>query len=177
MAKDPAFLFYPGDFLTGTLFMSNEQVGKYVRLLCAQHQHGGIIDSTSFNEVVGDGKVVRSKFIECDGGFYNERMSNEMIIRSKKSSNISDAAKKTWALRKNTIVIQSYNDSSTTVIPPENRDSISVLTVKTSKNGEKSKDGFSGNFKARGEEVMAKRLREGIEAINKAGGVDGGGEE
>jgi len=40
MAKDPAFLFYTGDFSTGTQFFSDEQVGKYIRLLMAQHQHG-----------------------------------------------------------------------------------------------------------------------------------------
>ena len=49
MAKDPAFLFYTSDFLTGTMFMTNEQVGIYIRLLCSQHQHGGIIDKISFN--------------------------------------------------------------------------------------------------------------------------------
>ncbi len=40
MAKDPAFLFYTGDFSTGTQFFTDEQVGKYVRLLMAQHQIG-----------------------------------------------------------------------------------------------------------------------------------------
>jgi uncharacterized protein YdaU (DUF1376 family) len=49
MAKDPAFLFYPSDFLTGTMFMNNEQIGIYIRLLCSQHQHGGVIDKISFN--------------------------------------------------------------------------------------------------------------------------------
>jgi hypothetical protein len=40
MAKDPAVLFYTQDFLVGTLTMTNEQVGKYIRLLCLQHQKG-----------------------------------------------------------------------------------------------------------------------------------------
>jgi hypothetical protein len=40
MSKDPAFLFYSSDFLTGTMFMDNEQVGKFIRLMCAQHQKG-----------------------------------------------------------------------------------------------------------------------------------------
>jgi uncharacterized protein YdaU (DUF1376 family) len=40
MAKDPAFLFYTSDFLTGTSFMTDDEVGKYIRLLCYQHQHG-----------------------------------------------------------------------------------------------------------------------------------------
>ena len=36
--KDPAFLFYSSDFLSGTFTMTNEQIGKYIRLLCIQHQ-------------------------------------------------------------------------------------------------------------------------------------------
>ena len=40
--KDPAVLFYTQDFLTGTFLMTNEQVGKYIRLLCLQQQNGGL---------------------------------------------------------------------------------------------------------------------------------------
>ena len=28
--KDPAFLFYSSDFLSGTMLMSDEDVGKYI---------------------------------------------------------------------------------------------------------------------------------------------------
>ena len=38
--KDPAFLFYTNDFDRGCQFFTDEQVGKYIRLLMAQHQHG-----------------------------------------------------------------------------------------------------------------------------------------
>jgi hypothetical protein len=38
MGKDPAILFYTSDFLTGTMTFTDEQVGKYIRLLCLQHQ-------------------------------------------------------------------------------------------------------------------------------------------
>ena len=40
MAKDPAVLFYTQDFLVGTMTMSYEQKGKYITLLCLQHQKG-----------------------------------------------------------------------------------------------------------------------------------------
>ena len=30
--KDPAFLFYSSDFLTGTMFMSDTQLGKYIKI-------------------------------------------------------------------------------------------------------------------------------------------------
>jgi uncharacterized protein YdaU (DUF1376 family) len=107
MAKDPAFLFYPSDFLTGTMFMSNEQVGIYIRLLCSQHQHGGIIDKISFNSLVGNNEIVRTKFIESDLGFYNVRLMEVMELRNKKSSNISDAVKNIWKERKNGIPLKN----------------------------------------------------------------------
>jgi uncharacterized protein YdaU (DUF1376 family) len=132
--KDPAFLFYASDFLTGTMFMSNEQIGKYIRLLCSQHQHGGIIAKDSFNNLVGEDSILRGKFIECDTGFYNERLSLEMVSRSKKSTNISKAAKETWAKRKeevdkNTIPLQSYNDSTTIAIRTEDEDENEIKDV------------------------------------------------
>jgi len=100
MAKDPAFLFYTSDFLTGTMFLSHEQTGIYIRLLCSQHQHGGIIDKVSFNSLVGTHDILRAKFIETETGFYNERLAIEVDLRAKKSSNMSQTAKEVWEKRK-----------------------------------------------------------------------------
>jgi uncharacterized protein YdaU (DUF1376 family) len=107
MAKDPAFLFYTSDFLTGTMFMTNEQVGIYIRLLCSQHQHGGIIDKISFNSLVGTHEVVRVKFEETESGFYNIRLMEVMGARNAKSNNLSLAVKKVWEERKNAIPLKS----------------------------------------------------------------------
>lgn len=118
MAKDPAFLFYPSDFLTGTMFMNNEQIGIYIRLLCSQHQHGGIIDKISFNSLVGENQLIKSKFVETETGFYNERLTEEMEKRNRKSSNMSETAKEVWAKRKeekNTIALQKQSKSKTKV--------------------------------------------------------------
>lgn len=116
MAKDPAFLFYASDFLTGTMFMSNEQVGIYIRLLCSQHQHGGLIDKISFNSMVGENIIIKSKFTETESGFYNERLTEVMEARNKKSNNLSEAAKAIWSKRKEekgTIVLQNQNNTNT----------------------------------------------------------------
>jgi len=107
MAKDPAFLFYTSDFLTGTMFMTNEQVGIYIRLLCSQHQHGGIIDKISFNSLVGNHEVVRVKFEETESGFYNIRLMEVMGARNAKSNNLSLAVKKVWEERKNAIPLKN----------------------------------------------------------------------
>jgi len=129
MAKDPAFLFYPSDFLTGTMFMNNEQIGIYIRLLCSQHQHGGIIDKISFNSLAGENQLLKSKFIESETGFYNERLTIEMDKRNKKSNNMSETAKEVWAERKakkNTIVLQKQNKCKTNV---KKNDTIVIQTV------------------------------------------------
>ena len=42
--KDPAVLFYTQDFITGTILMSDEQRGKYILLLCFQHQNGKLTE-------------------------------------------------------------------------------------------------------------------------------------
>ncbi len=63
MAKtnnDPAFLFYSSDFLVGTIFMPYEQKGKYITLLCMQHQIGHLTKE-QVNSVCND-DVVLSKF-------------------------------------------------------------------------------------------------------------------
>ena len=96
MAKDPALLFYVQDFITGTMFFNYEQKGKYITLLCAQHQHGGLINKDDFNSIAGDDKALRNKFIESDDGFYNERLMKEMEKRAIKSSNLSANAMQRW---------------------------------------------------------------------------------
>jgi uncharacterized protein YdaU (DUF1376 family) len=84
MAKDPAFLFYTNDFISGTQFFTDEQVGIYIRLLCAMHQHGrlsekqvNLICRTYDNDVM-------CKFQKDDSGlYYNPRLEEEVEKRKK----------------------------------------------------------------------------------------------
>lgn len=119
MAKDPALLFYTSDFLTGTMFMTDEQVGIYIRLLCAQHQHGGYISKMAFNIVVDNHEIIREKFIECDLGFYNQRMKEEADKRTKfcesrrlsRTSNVCKSyVKRMEDENKDVIVIKDKNE-------------------------------------------------------------------
>ena len=82
MSKDPAFLFYPQDFYTGTVFFTDEQVGKYIRLLCLQHQTGHLEEKHMLN-ICGTYDVeIFSKFIRDDKGkYYNERLDKEINRR------------------------------------------------------------------------------------------------
>lgn len=85
MAKDPAVLFYTNDFLSRTLTMSNEQVGKYIRLLCIQHQQGHLTEQDMLYICKTYDLAVYSKFIKEGDNYYNERMRLETEKRKKYS--------------------------------------------------------------------------------------------
>jgi hypothetical protein len=82
--KDPAFLFYPSDFYIGVSFMTNEQVGKYIRLLCLQHQKGHLVKKDMLNICEAYDEDIFSKFIiDDEGKYFNERLDAEITKRKK----------------------------------------------------------------------------------------------
>ncbi len=82
MAKDPAFLFYPADFMIGTALMNFEQKGKYVSLLCYQHQLGHL-NKEDMIAVCGEDKKIFSKFKQDENGlYYNQRLEDESVKRN-----------------------------------------------------------------------------------------------
>lgn len=84
MAKDPAVLFYTQDFLVGTLMFSYEQKGKYIHLLCLQHQKGKLTDKDMRNVLDEEDFEIAEKFIkESDGNWYNIRLREEAEKRKK----------------------------------------------------------------------------------------------
>lgn len=83
MAKDPAFLLYYQDFLVGTMFMSNEQVGAYTRILCHQADRGAVapdeIPKICSLEIW---EKIKHKFLKNNQGcFYNKRLKDEVSKR------------------------------------------------------------------------------------------------
>jgi len=82
MSKDPAFLFYSGDFLTGTMLMDDDQVGKYIRLLCLQHQKGSLSEKDMLKICISYDEDIFSKFMKDDDGkYYSERLRAEINKR------------------------------------------------------------------------------------------------
>jgi len=76
MAKDPAVLFYTSDFISGTITMTDEERGKYILLLCLQHQKGKLTERELLS--VKDMQEVYCKFEQLEDGFYyNVRMKEE----------------------------------------------------------------------------------------------------
>jgi hypothetical protein len=93
MSKDPAVLFYTSDFLSGTFTMDNEQVGKYIRLLCLQHQKGKLTEKDMLSICKAYDNEIWDKFKVEDGLYYNDRMYNETIRRQKFSESRRNNAK------------------------------------------------------------------------------------
>ena len=82
--KDPAFLFYPSDFLTGTMAMPFDERGRYITLLCYQHQAGRMSEETIRFLVGSFSDTLRLKFSRDENGlFYNSRLEEEIDKRNK----------------------------------------------------------------------------------------------
>lgn len=80
--KDPAFLFYSSDFLSGTMLMSDEQIGQYIKLLCLQHQKGHLKEKDMLNICKTYDEDIFSKFKKDEeGNYYNERLELEATKR------------------------------------------------------------------------------------------------
>jgi len=78
MAKDPAFLFYPGDYVSGTMGMTFEEKGAYMDLLMLQFNRGHM-NTHMIQHTVGHlWEQVKCKFIQDDEGlWYNVRLDIE----------------------------------------------------------------------------------------------------
>jgi len=82
MAKDPAFLFYPNDWIGGTMGMTFEEKGAYMELLMMQFNRGHMT-SHMIGQVVGQvWDKVKHKFIQDDKKlWFNERLDIEINKR------------------------------------------------------------------------------------------------
>ena len=81
--KDPAFLFYSSDFLTGTMFMTDSQLGKYIKILCTQHQKGHLSEKDMLKICKRYDKDIFEKFVKDENGkYYNIRLEKEIEKRS-----------------------------------------------------------------------------------------------
>lgn|SRR5574343_51107 len=82
--KDPAVLFYTSDFITGTLTMTDEQRGKYIILLCLQHQQGFLTEEDMLHICKSYDEKIFSKFDKnAQGHYHNRRMLEESQKRNK----------------------------------------------------------------------------------------------
>jgi uncharacterized protein YdaU (DUF1376 family) len=106
MAKDPAFLFYPNDWIGGTMGMTFEEKGAYMELLMTQFNRGHMT-THMIGQLVGQiFDKLQDKFKKDENGlWYNERLEQEKIKRQKytksRRNNISGENQHTKKRRKN----------------------------------------------------------------------------
>ena len=90
MAKDPAFLFYSSDWLSGTAEMLPEEKGVYIDLLAYQHLKGSLpIDTRRLARLVRMSEPefmviwdnVKQHFNQMDNQLVNERLTKVMTER------------------------------------------------------------------------------------------------
>jgi uncharacterized protein YdaU (DUF1376 family) len=119
MAKDPAFLFYASDFLTGIQDLTMEERGQYITLLCIHHQKGRLSDKLIKLSVGNATADVLHKFSKDDEGLYfNIRLEAEIEKRKQHSEKQRDRALEGWKKRKDN---QSHGNATAMPLENENR--------------------------------------------------------
>ena len=66
--KDPAFLFYPNDYIGGTMGMTFEEKGAYMELLMTQFNRGHMTTQVTMQVVGQLWNSVKDKFIQDGTG-------------------------------------------------------------------------------------------------------------
>jgi hypothetical protein len=129
MPKDPAFLFYPNDWLGGTVGMTRHLKGCYIDLLIAQFNNGPLSLDT-IKTVLGQDQaswtVLSKKFKQTAEGLWsNERLATEVNKRaaySESRRNNRKAKTKTYDESYEKDMIQHMEDrNGSSVLVPLNQ--------------------------------------------------------
>ncbi len=84
MARNRAFLFYPADFLMGTMSLSYEDRGKYITILCYMHEKTKVKEDEIRALVGSMSQSLMEKFIvDKDGCLHNIRLESETNKRER----------------------------------------------------------------------------------------------
>ena len=95
--KDPAFLFFPSDFLLGVSCLTMEERGQYITLLCIQHSKGRLSEKDIKIAIGSVSPDVLAKFTQDENGlYYNQRLETETIKREKYSQSRRENGIKKW---------------------------------------------------------------------------------
>lgn len=102
MSKSPAFQFYAADFLIGCMGMSDEEIGVYIKMLCAQWELGSLPNCVkSIRKLINSRRIpsnlVMLKFERCDDGFLrNMRLEKERQKQAEFRATRVNNARKRW---------------------------------------------------------------------------------
>lgn len=158
--KEPAFLFYPMDYLVVTRRLSKDQKSDFIFLLCVQHFDFEISDKEMFEVIDKDkDKAVLDLFIRTEHNtFYYEPLRKEHLRRISYSETQKQNILKRWNKKnlnkeydgntnvkpsnKNgtTDVLQSKHDGNTNDIPYIETETITKTNTLKDKDGMEEKD-------------------------------------
>ena len=130
--KDPAVLFYFQDFLVGTEFMTDDEVGKYIRILCHQADKG-VLTKSQTQRICGGvipEAIMEKLTVDDSGNMYQERMRFEREKRMKYSES-----------RSKNRTVKSDNICNSYDIHMENENE-NINVIKNSNEKNKEKDDF-----------------------------------
>lgn len=106
MKRMPYFPLYIDDFIGGTVDLSAEEAGQYIRLLCYQWGNGFVPnDPAKLARIAGSpvGDSVLSKFPAGQNGLrMNQRMESERFKLASRNEIQSQKARKRWAKNEST---------------------------------------------------------------------------
>lgn len=122
--KDPAFLFYPNDYLGGTMGMTFEEKGAYIELLMLQFNRGHMT-SHMIGQTVGQlWDTLQDKFkIDDNGLYYNVRLEEE---QNKRKSFTESRLNNRMGINQH----KNINGHMTSHMENENRNEIEVINKK-----------------------------------------------
>lgn len=128
MAKDPAFLFYSSDFLSGIQDLTMEERGQYITLLCLQHQKGRLSDKIIKLSVGNAAADVMAKFRQDSASlWYNDRLEQETQKRKESAEKQRQRAVDGWEKRKK--YAESNATAFATAMPLEDRNENKDINV------------------------------------------------
>lgn len=117
--KDPAFPFYAQDFIVGTMHMTFEEMGAFIKLLAYQWVNLGI-PKNRLGFILGSGwetvwLSISDKFIEKDGILYNKRIEEEREKRAAFKAKQAENGKKGGRPKKSQSTDYNSNKKSKTI--------------------------------------------------------------
>ena len=143
--KDPAVLFYFQDFLVGTEFMTDEEVGKYIRILCHQADKGPLsiqkIQSICHGIEI-PAAILEKLRVDDQGNYYQERMRSEREKRANYIENQRERAQKRWSKEESHGNAAASATAMPFILENENKDLNKVIDIKINVPFEKFWDAY-----------------------------------
>ena len=97
--RDPAILFYPTEFIMETYLMTDEEIGKYIKLLCNFQFHGHL-NEKKIEDICGGhiSRIFNLLEKDKDGLYYHKRTDYEKerrkVFVDSRANNLKGSKKK-----------------------------------------------------------------------------------